>query len=379
LRICALFSTLIAIPSAVAQVNCSIFTLAPQALRQEGLAEAAADVIISCLGRPTGAQTGPQTVSVAIDNAPLASRWLDSAVSVATEAALLINSCASNCPAGQNPVQGHLENGVLVFSGFNLPADLTSVLNITNIRVNPSQIASNAFVTGTISATFPLQNGKSRSLGYVRPSLSVKTGSSISSFPQCQPQTTNINNLTVAELYISAFRSRASDPADTIPGQWRELNNSESQTVLSTLLPGWITSGIVPGQADAATRIRVNVSNIPAGVTVTLPVTADNGAGGRLVASSGGELGAFSAAPGLSIPLTLSGSVVYEVRATSIQQQLGTITSFDIPMTVSGSGNVGAGTIMLSATYSPTGISTTYLIPRFTDTSHLTPLFNVLT
>src|SRR5206468_1440938 len=115
---------------------------------QEGVAEPAGDILVSCGGTLIGAQTGIQTLSLYVNAnfvAPLGvnvnqnlitSRQLFTGPnvpnSIPTEAALLINDCTSigglssagtSCAAsgtflGGNPVQGFLQNGALTFTGF---------------------------------------------------------------------------------------------------------------------------------------------------------------------------------------------------------------------------------------------------------------------
>jgi hypothetical protein len=137
-----------------------------------------------------------------------------------------------------------------------------------------------------------------------------------------------------------------------------------------------------PGLADSATRIRVNFSNIPAGVTLTLPVSVASGTTGLLNATSTGDVGAFSLAGGTTISLTSSGSVTYEV----VKQNGSAIDSFTIPVTVSyvytPPSTPNVGTILASATYAPTtaevtAANTAFGIPRFADTSVLTPFITI--
>ena len=253
--------------------------------------------------------------------------------SVPTEAALLVNDCVTNsgtsstgasCApngsfAGGTPTQGFLQNGALVFSGFTLPATSGAFqLRITNVRVNANAVVSGTFVTGTILATFPVQNQSGLVLGVVQSSLSVAL--SPVTFYQTQLQTTTIN-LTLSELVQTAFKSPASATANGTPGQWyQNAFNDESQTVIQT--PGSWTDplGAVAGQGDSATRIRVNVSNLATGVTVTMPVSVTNGSS-SLVATTSGDIGSFHAASGNGIPVTGAGSVTYRSSTKSEQHR----------------------------------------------------------
>jgi hypothetical protein len=158
--------------------------------------------------------------------------------------------------------------------------------------------------------------------------------------------------------------------------------NSESQTVLPTGISGWTNAlGTQPGLADSATRIRVNFSNVPAGVTLTLPVSVASGSTGSIQATSAGDVGTFTLA-GSAITLTSAGSVTYEVRT----QNGSGIDSFAIPVIVTYAytppSTPNVGTILASATYAPTSAEVTALnptfgIPRFADTSVLTPFVTI--
>jgi hypothetical protein len=391
---------LIGTASAQTGVTCTAFVANQPTLRQEGTTEPAGDILISCAGTLIGAQTGPQTLSLYVNGAAITSRQLytgTAPTSIPTEAALLVNDCTTNsgtsssggscAPSGTftggTPTQGFLQNGALVFSGFTLPASGAPFqIRVTNVRVNANSLAAGGFVTGTILATFGIQNQQNLVLGAIQSSLSVAV-SSVTNFAQCNSTPTNgtvVSTLTVKELVNTAFKSPASSTANATPGQWYQNGvNTESQTVLAGV--GFSNAlGAVPGQADSATRIRVNFSNIPAGVTLTLPVSVGNSSS-SIQATTSGDLGAFSPA-GSPITLTSAGSVTYEVRA----QQGSAIDSFTIPVTVTYTftppSTPNVGTILASATYAPTSAEVTTLnpsfgIPRFADTSVLSPFITL--
>jgi len=397
---------LIFISSASAQLNCTAFVANQPTLRQEGTTEPAGDILISCT-TPTlplqGAAAGPQTLSLYVQGAAITSRQLytgTAPTSLPTEAALLVNDNVSSAAVGgaSPPTQGFLQNGALVFSGFTLPSSGTQTnglfnftIRVTNVRVNANSLAAGAFVTGTVLSTFGLQNQQNLVLGAIQSSLSVSV-SSVTNFAQCTSTPTAgtaISTLTIKELVNTAFKSPAVAAVNSTPGQWYQNGvNTESQTVLPSAVFTTCTApqtcvntlGAVPGQADSATRIRVNFSNIPAGVQLSLPASVGS-ATSSLQATTSGDIGAFSLA-GSSITLTTSGSVTYEVRA----QNGSNIDSFTIPVTVTYTytppSTPNVGTILASATYAPTSAEVTTLnpsfgIPRFADTSVLTPIFTI--
>jgi hypothetical protein len=371
-------------------------------MRQEGASEPAGDIIIQCQGTPLGAQTGPQTLTL-YTSAGISSRFLTSTTSGAapTEAALLVND--NVLTGGVPPTQGIMQNGSLVFSGFTLPAAGPFTIRVTNVRINANALASGSFVTGTVLATFPISNQAGLVLGAVQTSLSVSVTTPPASFAQCQSQTAAasatpslVGNLKVAELVNTAFKSRFSPTGagGNGVGLWYQNGvNSESMTIFTPPTTGWSTTvGINPGTADWATRIRVNVANIPAGVTVYMPVSisASSSTGGALYATSAGDLGAFTPATGANLPgssgvvnnttyiaLTSASSVTYEVTA----QNGSAIDSFSFPIYVAYAYTAPAtpavGTVSVSATYAPTTAETTTNVPRFADTSVLTPFFQI--
>jgi len=290
---------------------------------------------------------------------------------------------------GGNPTQGFLQNGALVFSGFTLPASGAPFqVRVTNVRVNANSLAAGSFVTGTVLATFPVQNQQNLVLGAIQASLSVAV-SSVTSMTQCSSTPTagsTISTLTVKELVNTAFKSpnvitgAIGGLNNNTPGQWYQNGiNTESQTAISTPAGFTNQTNSAIGTADAATRIRINFSNIPAGVTVSVPVSIGTG-NSVLNATASGDVGSFSLASGTNVTLTSSGSVTYEVRA----QQGSAIDSFTIPVVVTYTftppSTPNVGSVLVSATYAPTSAEVTALtgqIPRFADTSVLTPLFTI--
>jgi len=410
---------IMAIPAS-AQISCVAFVANQPTLRQEGLTEPAGDVILTCTGTPIGAQTGSQTLSLYVNGTSISSRQLYTATSQPTssptEAALLVNDCitagvfSSSFPtflcgsAGSSgtPTQGNLQNGALVFTGFTVPSTAaeTFQLRVTNVRVNANSVASGTFITGTILATFPVQNQSGLVLGVAQSSLSVTVASPPTNFTQCNSTATSgstVTSLTIKELVNTAFKSPnavlgavgASAVNNNTPGQWYQNGlNTESQTVLPATFKNESggASSIIPGQADNATRIRINFSNIPAGVTLQLPVSIGTSCGSTptscAVATTSGDVGSFSAAT--SPPtLTSSGSVTYQVVGQS-----GTlIDSFSVGINVTYTytppSTPAVGTILVSATYAATSAETSstvppFTIPKFADTSVLTPVITIV-
>jgi hypothetical protein len=387
---------LIIIGTASAQTTCIAFVANQPIMRQEGAAEPAGDIVINCSGTPSAIQQATNQTVTLYASATITSRLLVSSSSTIptwTDAALFINDSGT-------PVQGQLQNGALVFSGFGLPNAASFSLRVTNVRINANALSAGSFVTGTLLATFPLQNQSGLVLGAVQSSLSVTVSTSspsIQNLAQCSSTGTapgvQITNLTVKELVQSAFKDQGTATNNTIGSWYQNGINTESQTVFSTPA-GWTNSvAATPGLADNPTRIRINLSNIPAGVTVFMPISITNSLGSQLVASAGGDTGGFTAATGTTISgvanpsgmtaanvfvaLTASGSVTYQIA----HQNGGALDSFQFPIVVqytyAAPSTPNVGSVLVSGTYAPTTAESTTLIPRFADTSVLTTLFTI--
>jgi len=400
---------LISTASAQTGVTCTAFVANQPTLRQEGTTEPAGDILITCSGTLIGAQTGPQTLSLYVSGAAITSRQLftgSAPTSIPTEAALLVNDCTTNTGTsasggscspngtftGGTPTEGFLQNGALVFSGFTLPTNGQPFqIRVTNVRVNANTLAAGGFVTGTVLATFGIQNQQNLVLGAIQSSLSVTVGTP-TNFAQCNSTSTSgtlVSTLSVKELVNTAFKSPASSTSNLVPGQWYQNGvNTESQTVLPAGVFGASNQlGATPGLADSGTRIRVNFSNIPAGVTLSLPVTICGTATCASTvtsfaqATTSGDVGAFSLA-GSAVTLTSAGSVTYEVKG----QNGSAIDTYVIPVTITYTytppSTPNVGTILASATYAPTSAELPALnalpgIPKFADTSVLTPFITI--
>jgi len=401
---------LIGTASAQTGVTCTAFVANQPTLRQEGTTEPAGDILISCSGTLVGAQTGSQTLTLFVNGAPVTSRQLytGSAPSsnIPTEAALLVNDCTTTsgtsvtgatCNANTNPTQGLLQTtggSTVTFTGFLLPTNGQPFqIRVTNVRVNANSLAAGSFVTGTVLASFGIQNQQNLVLGAVQGSLSVTIASppGVTSFAQCNSTPTAgtvVSSLTIKELVNTAFKApnvilgALGGIDNNTPGQWYQNGlNTESQTVLSPIPSSFSDAlGAIPGQADAATRIRVNFSNIPAGVTLQLPVTVNTGTTAVMQITNSGDVGTFSIA-GAAVTLTApAGAVTYQIITASTAAT----QTFTVPVTITYAyappSTPNVGTILASATYAPTAAevtATTGQIPRFADTSVLTPIIAI--
>jgi hypothetical protein len=369
-------------PAAVAQTGptCTAFAANQPTLRQESTSEPAGDILVSC----TGGIGGTHTVQVAVDKTTVTSRKLyvgTTPAKIPTEAALLINDCTTTsgtspsgdaCNANTAPVQGFLQNNVLIFSGVTLPSTAKPfLLRVTNLRVNANALMSGSLLSGSIVGTFPIAN-QVLVLGAVQSSLSLSISTPLPVLPQCNVQNVTIQNLTIRELTSTALKTTGSVAVNSIPGNWYQNGiNNESQTVLVST-PGWTNPvAITPGLADTGTRLRVQCLLIPDGITIKVPTSVGTGAG-MLVANATGDVGPFVPETGSDILITsaVPRSVTYEVRT----QSPAAIDSFMIPITIAVTGNPNPAFVLAAVTYAPTTITAA---PMFNDTAFFTPVFTL--
>lgn len=199
----------------------------------------------------------------------------------------------------------------------------TRTIRITNIRANASEVAvavsgSPSSVTETIAVSNPTvlpvtSNNATQTIGVVQTGLLVTVGRPApSAFPQCTSAGTPVEAgaLTLNKGFGAAFkvRNQATTPGaplalinQDLPGAtfntetfFYNAAQGVSQGSAGASIDGVI--GANGGLADAGTRFRIKFSNVPAGVTVSVPIDAD-GLGNS-------NLGAVPAAPGLYIHLT---------------------------------------------------------------------------
>lgn len=301
----------------------------------------------------------------------------------------------------------------------------TRTIRITNIRANASEVAvavsgSPSSVTETIAVSNPTvlpvtSNNATQTIGVVQTGLLVTVNKPApSAWPQCTSETlAPSGSVTLNKGFGAAFKVRNQATLYTAP---LALQNQDlpggtfnTETFFYNAAQGVATSidgviGANGGLADAGTRFRIKFSNVPAGVTVSVPTNADgNGgyntgvpyvAGGLYISLTAGEVGAYSALAGndandgtlYDVPLdsTGAGEAVYEVLSanTSSLTEAPTIpfwiTYTASPGTNSPAINVQAG---VEASFAPVlsdsaaPMASQDQVPRFVDLSKVQNAF----
>jgi len=243
----------------------------------------------------------------------------------------------------------------ITFSGIPIAAPGTAggtrTIRITNIRANASEVAvavsgSPSSVTETIAVSNPTvlpitSNNATQTIGVVQIGLNVtENPPAPAGFPQCVSTTRVLaGSLTLNKGFGSAFkiRNQATTPTVPLALQNQDLPGAtfNTETFFYNAAQGVATSidgiiGATGGLADAGTRFRIKFKNVPAGVTVMVPLDADGLGNSNLAAVptapnlyihlTAGEVGAYSALSAndgafWDVPLdsTGAGEAVYEV------------------------------------------------------------------
>ncbi len=431
--------------------NCVASAATPFDVRSEGLTELVGDLVIRCDGgTPTavGAPIPQVNIAVFIGNTTVTSRLLTGNVS---EALLMLDEPGAGTPVNGNPQTVHaLEvatgNGVGGFGPGSLPGvpifnyygagmnanifngsinpaqpnavqwagipvdppgtNGTRIIRITNIRINANGLGVGtptsppvqvfAFLSVTPSQALPITNNAQQVVGNVRRSLA--TDQSGSSFQQCLPPGDLGGSVSFTELMPNAFKPRV---ASMTTGEVTAATYQDIPGALYYSESGFYSAATgAAGLADFGTRLKAVFTNVPLGVSLSVPSVIENAAGtlrAVLVASETGAsvfpTGLTGASTDTAVSLSTtgtvrSGMVVYEiVRADPFSNE-----TLDVPVVVdytpNPSASPGLGSAQVNASYAPTppafdatagrlAQSALYPIPRFVDTSTAADLFTI--
>jgi len=326
----------------------------------------------------------------------------------------------------------------------------TTTFRFTNIRVNSSAVGVGTLptpVTAEISFSNPGAFSVSTSfvtVGYVvqslktslRSNLDGTLSSSAQNLLQCQtsggmvapgsastvsPSTTTpvvFTYLRYSEQFATAFKTRVSP---SVPGATSGQSAAAQQNLPGTIYSSesdftpyasgvavnYTGTSVTPGLADFGTRLAAVFSNIPAGVSIYVPITSAYGSGTTTVVlvpsatylyGSGALVGvpstttSVTTAGGSSISLASlpissgAATAVWEVTTTSPSA----IENLDVPVFLLYTSNTstntpGLGTTTVNLRYAPvatdigsstiTAASSSQPIPRFLDTSTAATFF----
>jgi len=424
--------------ASAASMTCTSNAAATQ-MRAEGQTEKGGDFILTCTGgTPVDPLNNAPVVNITVflNTTDVTSRIL-TASDNATEALLMVDEPAEanqkvctvaneqtnsgptpSCPVvgfgasatdpyaspAYNVFQGQwgglTARNEIIFSGVPIaaPGTLggTRTIRITNIRANASEVAiavsgAPSSVTETLGVSNPTvlpitSNNATQTIGLVQLGLITTLGSPApSNFPQCVSTILNNGLAGVINLnkgFGAAFKVRNQATTPTAPAALvaQDVPGGTYNTETFFYNPVTIDTviGASGGLADAGTRFRIKFSNVPAGVTVAVPVdagycasvtgnctaigpvwgqSAPTPAPNLYVHLTAGEVGAYSALSGddttsgscgtalcsnfydVSLDSTGAGEAVYEV----LQANTSSLSEFlSIPFYVSYTANPGS-------------------------------------
>jgi len=298
-------------------LSCTASAAVTPTLRHEGFTELTGDIVLNCVPgtgavpTPTGQPIPQANVTVSL-SAPITSRVLSGAGAGApTEALLLIDDpsyanqtvCATpdqgaDCVVyGNNGGTFNQKGRYNVFQGIEggpgtnsitflgVPADApttTRSFRITNIRIDATTVAAGAaglspvfaFVSVSPSSAISINNPQNY-VGFVSNGLTVTTSGTNPPFLQCVSNSATVGSVTFTENFATAFKPQgpsATAPVSTqqnVPGQ---IYYSESGLEIAV-------DGGVAGAADSGTELQTTISNIPAGVSISVDSYASSPGG----------------------------------------------------------------------------------------------------
>ncbi len=395
---------------ASAQINplqCTANAGVPPIARAEGVAEEVGQVIINCTG---GASTpSPDlnipTINVQIFlNTNITSRLLDS-TGTRSEALLLIDepqpseqieaAAVPNVATYKASGFGGYKNGMrpTVFGAqqaspnslvwLNVPFDPPGtsgnrVLRLVNVRANanqlgvgssliPNQISMFISISGTASLAL---NNPQLTVAFIQPGM--KFSATSATYNQCEPGIKSYD-ISFTELFGTAFRHQRSVGNQNIPGS---IYNTESMFYSSA----FTTVGAVnAGLATQGTRLSARFSNVPANVTITVPVSLSNTSGDAAVLVSSGTNGSTASATTGVVTLTGAARAArYELTAANP----GAMSTPNATVSVEYKANPlpGLGTATVAGNYAPvaaTLTASTEAAPRFVENPQSATTFTI--
>lgn len=395
----------------------------PPILRSEGLTELMGDIVINCTGGTPTAVTSafiPTANITVFVNTQVTSRILNSGTSAGniSEGLLMIDEPGGNgspiaamnlCPsvtgcnivptggvvnpfiANANTFQGLVSGNSMTFLGIPVepPGSTgTRVFRITNVRVNASALAPSGAIPGQVTASVSSSGSTSLPInnptvvtGFTQQGLtyavrnadnSGSAGAADKTFLQCTDAKKAHLFLRFNEGFTTAWKLQVAASGQSVPGA---IYNTESGFIpganLDTSLPNTTTANVGPstgvagaGLADFATRIKATFNNIPAGVSIYVPVTITSGRGttASLTLSETAPFVAVASTDKFSgtdvAPVALSngaGTAVWQITASNpvIADQLDAAVYFNYTANP-GAGTPALGTGTVNVSFAPT-------------------------
>jgi len=335
-----------------AAVSCNTATVSVDQgnviVRAEGQAEQVSNVTFTC--NNTGAAVANLTVT---DNVSAAITSKALGTTGYTEAVLV----AGGVPVSQGQLNG---TNQLTFA-VSLATGLTT-FTVTNVRVNASA------TTGTITEMLSGITSSASGPAVITPitTAPVSVGTPLPGLTNVKLVTSSVpTNLVLCTAYTPAQQTGAMSLSFTegFGDAFKSAGTAGTNGVLASNFTGNTESGFVPAGAfptagaaaanvaNSGTKVKVTFANVPAGVTLYVPLSVPSGQGTLTLVASETSSTPATAATGLPLVGTVAltggaGTAVYEYSTATLATSISTSESFTIPVTFS----VAANTVPLNAT-----------------------------
>ncbi len=379
LRGAALLAIFTGIGWAQQPVNCTSATSSVALVRSEGKTEQVGDYLFTCTNASSVAASA--TITATLPAGVTVTSKVLTAASGISEAAVVVTGSSST-----QQVLGTISGNVVTFANVPIAGSPTGVsgfvLDITNIRVDASTLAQNTSITETVTMTGTrIQTFAPAPVSVATTAfgLGTQSNSGVLNFPVCNAITAAAPafslNFGESGAVPNAFKTQGGAGNTTLLSWFS--NNTETGYFVTTSVAGVAIGNV----ANSGTRVRVVFTNIPAGLSVYVPLNmasnqvSDNPPTATMVltSSESGPLSPVSAATpptgytdsGSLGLLTVTGGTaeaVYEVTNDSLTAQ----EVFALPVYVAApAGTVTASSIPITSTMSFAPLGAASNIPNF--------------
>ncbi len=324
-------------------------------VRAEGRTEQVADTVLTCTagnGLPINLQVY-LSPAVSVTSANVGTAGSEALAAFVQQGATL------------STVSGTVSGSSITFNGVPT-SSAPFTITITNIRINATQLGYSGGTPSVVTETIFIGGIGATpnvlpavSVGYVIAGLSGATATGATVFPVCAAISASNPAFSVhfSENFATAFRPQGLATMNSTLG---------SGFAYGTETGYGVTSGTASNTATSGTRVKIAFQNVPAGVTLSVPVSISNNGGTMTLTAS--ETGPFSAVPASGIngaALTVvsnSAIAIYETTIGSVS----TVESYTVPVYLSaGAGSVASQVSGITATVSFAPIEASGNVPNF--------------
>ena len=244
-------------------------------------------------------------------------------------------------------------------------------ITIANIRIDASSIASGTGAPTAVTETLFLSGAavtptvlQSAAVAYVVNGLAGVQASGVSSIAVCIGTTTQAPAFSIqfGEGFATAFKTQGSAAANSAVDSWYNTNTESGFGVIS---------GQASNTASSGPRVKIVFNNVPANVSMYVPLTITNSGGTMtLTASETGAFSAVSASVASDAPAATAAIPIVGGSATVIYEETtgasGAVETYKVPVYISAGANAVTSQVSaITATVSLAPTGTPGNIPNF--------------